>query len=149
MRIDSHQHFWKFNPERDAWITDDMSVLKNDFVPADLLPLLRQNAFDGCVAVQADQSLSETEFLLDLAGKNEFIKGVVGWVDLRSANLESTLEKYRGNKKLKGFRHIVQSEPEGFLRDDRFIAGVKKISETGLHTTCSSILISWKNHCIS
>jgi L-fuconolactonase len=131
MRIDSHQHFWKFNPQRDAWITDDMSVLKNDFFPADLLPLLKQNAIDGCVAVQADQSLGETDFLLELADGNEFVKGVVGWVDLRSANLENTLEKYRGRKKLKGFRHIVQSELKGFLSDDRFIAGVRKIGETG------------------
>jgi L-fuconolactonase len=131
MRIDSHQHFWKFNPERDTWITDDMNVLKNDFSPADLLPLLKQNAVDGCVSVQADQSLSETDFLLELADRNEFIKGVVGWVDLRSGNLENTLAKYRRHKKLKGFRHIVQSEPEGFLSNDSFIAGVRKISEEG------------------
>ena len=82
MRIDSHQHFWEFNPQRDVWITDDMAVLRRDFLPADLQPLLKTNSFDGCVAVQADQSEEETRFLLDHAARYEFISGVVGWVDL-------------------------------------------------------------------
>ncbi|MFN5236203.1 MAG: amidohydrolase family protein, partial [Bacteroidota bacterium] len=82
MRIDAHQHFWGFNTQRDAWITDDMAVIRRDFLPADLQPLLQSSAFDGCVAVQADQSEEETCFLLDHANRHGFIKGVVGWADL-------------------------------------------------------------------
>ncbi|HEY5824774.1 MAG TPA: amidohydrolase, partial [Cyclobacteriaceae bacterium] len=75
MRIDAHQHFWKYNPVRDTWITEEMSVLRKDFLPGDLQPILLKNKIDGCVAVQAAQSEEETEFLLGLAYQNPFIKG--------------------------------------------------------------------------
>ena len=81
MKIDAHQHFWKYDPVRDSWITNDMSVIKNDFFPNNLQATLKRNGFDGCVAVQADQSEEETLFLLDLAARHDFIKGVVGWID--------------------------------------------------------------------
>ena len=86
-RIDSHQHFWKFDPVRDSWINDDMKVIQRDFLPEDLHPILSENKIDGCVSVQADQSEHETQFLLNLADANDFVKGVVGWVDLRSPRL--------------------------------------------------------------
>ena len=82
MRIDSHQHFWKFDPIRDSWIDDSMAIIRKDFLPEDLKPILKSNTIDGCIAVQADQSEEETLFLLNLASENPFIKGVVGWVDL-------------------------------------------------------------------
>ena len=82
MRIDAHQHFWKFDPVRDSWITDEMAVIKKDFLPADLEPLLQQYDFDGSVVVQCDQSEAENEFLLNAANEHSFIKGIVGWVDL-------------------------------------------------------------------
>ncbi len=123
-RIDSHQHFWKYNSIRDAWITDQMKVIQRDFLPPDLAPILMENTIDGCVSVQADQSETETQFLLELASKNDFIKGVVGWVDLRSAELNQRLEFYSGFKKLKGFRHIVQGEPVGFIRNKEFSKGI-------------------------
>ena len=130
MRIDSHQHFWKYHPVKEAWITDDMKIIQRDFLPADLLPLLQENNIDGCVAVQADQSEAETNFLLQLADNNKCIKGVVGWVDLQSANLEERLEHFSQYKKLKGFRHIVQSEPQDdFLLGDNFCTGIKKLSK--------------------
>ena len=116
MRIDSHQHFWKYNPVKDAWITENMKVIQRDFLPSDLHPLLNENKIDGCVAIQADQSEDETHFLLQLADSNDFIKGVVGWVDLRGENLESSLGYFSQFKKLKGFRHIVQGE-----KDDNFL----------------------------
>lgn len=124
IRIDSHQHFWKYNPIRDAWISESMKVIQRDFLPDDLAPLLKENKIDGCVTVQADQSETETEFLLELASKNSFIKGVVGWVDLLSANLKKQLEYYTEYKKLKGFRHIVQAEPVGFMRGQDFSKGI-------------------------
>ena len=129
MTIDSHQHFWKYDPVRDAWINDEMKVLKRDFLPGDLKPILSKNGIDGCVAVQADQSETETDFLLQLADENDFIKGVVGWIDLRSPKLEERLTYYSRFKKLKGFRHIVQGEPKGFLTEPKFIAGVKKLRQ--------------------
>ena len=115
MKIDAHQHFWQFDPVRDAWIDDTMSIIQRDFLPKDLLPILTENNIDGCVAVQADQSETETEFLLALAAKNEFIKGVVGWVDLRKENAEERLAHYAKNPLFKGVRHIAQGEADDFL----------------------------------
>jgi L-fuconolactonase len=127
MLIDSHQHFWNYDSLRHAWINDDMKAIRKDFLPHDLLPLLKQNQFDGCVAVQADQTEEETFFLLELSRKNEWIKGVVGWIDLRAADLEERLQHFKQFPQLKGFRHIVQGEPKGFLSDQKFIDGVKKL----------------------
>lgn len=128
MRIDSHQHFWKYHPVKDAWITDDMKVIQRDFLPADLLPLLQQNNVDGCVAVQADQSEAETIFLLNAAEENDWIKGVVGWLDLRAANLEERLQHFSQFEKLKGFRHIVQGEPANdFLLREDFCKGIAQL----------------------
>ncbi len=83
MRIDAHQHFWIFNAVRDGWITGEMRVIRRNFLPDDLKPLLQQQQINGCIAVQADQSEDETMFLLEQASSNDFIKGVVGWVNLR------------------------------------------------------------------
>lgn len=129
MKIDSHQHFWKYDPVKDAWITDEMAVIKQDFMPEDLEPLLAQAGIDGCVAVQADQSEKETLFLLDLLEKHSFVKGVVGWIDFRAANLEERLEYFSQFKALKGFRHIVQAEPETeFLLRDDFCRGISRLA---------------------
>jgi len=126
-RIDTHQHFWKFDPVRDNWIDDTMKVIQRDFLPPDLAPVLHENKIEGCVSVQADQSENETQFLLNLAHKNNFIKGVVGWVDLRSPQLTERLEYYSAFKKLKGFRHIVQAEPIGFMRSPEFSKGISAL----------------------
>jgi L-fuconolactonase len=128
-RIDSHQHFWKFDPVRDAWISDDMKVIQRDFLPGDLESHLKQNQFDGCVSVQADQSDTETHFLLELAQQHDFINGVVGWVDLQSPNLHAKLESLSRYQKLKGFRHIVQAEPDGFLHQPAFRQGIRLLKE--------------------
>ncbi|WP_086478616.1 amidohydrolase family protein [Arenibacter amylolyticus] len=132
MTIDSHQHFWKYNPKKHAWINDEMAVIRKDFLPTDLEPVLAENGVDGCVAVQADQTLAETDFLLELAHEHDFIKGVVGWVDLRSKSIEHLLEKYADDKKLKGYRHIVQGEedPNFLLRPD-FLNGISKLEPYG------------------
>jgi L-fuconolactonase len=130
MRIDSHQHFWKYNPVKDAWITDDMKVIQRNFLPVDLWPLLQLNNVDGCVAVQAEQSEDETDFLLQLAGENDWIKGVVGWVNLSAVNLEERLQHFSQYEKLKGFRHIVQAEPANdFLLSADFCKGIAQLSK--------------------
>lgn len=130
MRIDSHQHFWKYDPIKDSWISDDMDVIKHDFSPHDVLPFLHQHNFDGCVAVQADQSEQETAFLLELANTNDFIKGVVGWVDFRANDIADRLEYFSKFPKLKGFRHIVQSEAEiDFLLRADFCRGISLLKD--------------------
>jgi L-fuconolactonase len=123
-RIDSHQHFWIFDPIRDSWIDDSMKIIQKDFLPEDLKPLLLENKFAGCVAVQASQSEQETDFLLDLAAKNEFIKGIVGWVDLRADSVSERLSHYSQYKKLKGFRHVVQGEADDFMFGTAFRKGI-------------------------
>jgi L-fuconolactonase len=132
MIIDAHQHFWQFNPVRDAWMTEgSMSVIRRDFMPSDLKPILQKNKIEGCIAVQADQSENETLFLLDLADKNDFIKGVVGWVDLQQDRLDERLDYFSSYKKLKGFRHILQGEKPEFMLQRSFINGVKLLGKKG------------------
>ena len=132
MTIDAHQHFWKFDPVRDAWIDESMQIIQRDFLPKDLEPILNRNSIGGCVAVQADQSETETEFLLDCATKNSFIKGVVGWVDLRAKNVESRLKHYSENSLFKGVRHIVQAEADDFMLRKDFQEGVSKLAQFNL-----------------
>jgi L-fuconolactonase len=133
MKIDSHQHFWKYDCARDAWITDAMQVLKRDFLPDELALDLDTNGIDASIAVQADQSEQETLFLLGLAEQSERIAGVVGWIDLRSAQLDDRLQFFSKFKKLCGFRHIVQAEPDDrFLQRPDFLRGISLLSEFGL-----------------
>lgn len=132
MRVDSHQHFWRYHPVRDAWITDEMALLKRDFLPADLLPELRANGIDACVAVQADQSEEETRFLLDLAENHHEVAGVVGWVDLLEDTVEERLAHFSQSRKLRGFRHIVQAEADDrFLMRKEFLRGIGMLSRFG------------------
>ena len=133
MKIDSHQHFWKFDPVKDSWIDDSMAVIQKDFLPADLKPVLAKHGIDGCVAVQADQSEAETEFLLDLAGKNDFIKGVVGWVNLLDPHVRERIAHYSDNKKLKGFRHVLQGEPDrALMLNPQFMKGIAALKNYDL-----------------
>jgi L-fuconolactonase len=130
MRIDAHQHFWKFDPARDTWITDAMSVLKRDFLPEELNREGRANSIDGTIAVQASQSEEETQFLLDLAKRYPGIAGVVGWVDLTSPRVAERLQFFSQFEKLCGFRHIVQSEPDDrFLLRRDFMDGISHLRE--------------------
>ena len=129
MKIDAHQHFWQYNPQRDRWINEEMSMLKHDFLPENLLPVLQQHQFDGCVAVQADSSEKETTFLLELAEDNAFIKGVVGWLDLCNENIDVRLNHFSKYKKLKGLRHIVQAEPDGFMLQKEFQHGISALEK--------------------
>ena len=125
MKIDAHQHFWKFDPVRDSWITDDMKVIQRDFLPDDLAPILEANGINGCVAVQASQTEEETDFLIELASNHDFIKGIVGWVDLRSNDIDDRLAHYASFAKVKGFRHVVQGESDSeFMLRPQFKAGI-------------------------
>ena len=131
-KIDSHQHFWRFDPIRDAWITPEMHVIQRDFLPDDLQPLLQHTGIDGCVAVQVDQSEEDNEFLLDHAAKHDFIKGVVGWVNLWDPELEQRLTHYKKFPKLKGFRHILQSEHDrALMLNPNFKRGISLLEKFG------------------
>lgn len=129
--IDAHQHFWNYDPERDAWITEEMKAIRKDFTPDDLLHELKANDMDGSVLVQADPSENETAFLVGLAEKYEFIKGVLGWVDLTNPNAGERLDFYKKSApKIKGFRHVVQSEPDdNFLLREDFCNGVSRLKD--------------------
>lgn len=133
MRIDTHQHFWKYNPQRDAWIDESMTKIRKDFMPEDLNPHLLANNIDGCISVQANQSEDETEFLLSCAKKNDFIKGVIGWLDIRDPNLKNRLDHFSKNSKFKGLRHIVQAESDmNFMQRDDFQNGISCLKDYNL-----------------
>jgi len=130
MVIDAHQHFWNYEPVKHEWIDDDMSVIRRDFLPSDLKLVYKENDIDGCVAVQADQTTTETDFLIKLSDEHEFIKAVVGWVDLRNDAVEKDLEKYSEHHKVKGFRHVVQGEPDhNFLLQPNFSRGISALEK--------------------
>lgn len=132
MRIDSHQHFWKYNPVRDSWITDEMAAIKRDFTPLDIQFVLERNGFGGTVAVQASESDEETNYLVRLSKEYPFIKGVVGWVDLQAADIEHRLESYKDVKVLKGFRHVVEGEEDpDFLIRPAILNGLKALAKFG------------------
>lgn len=128
MKIDAHQHFWKFNENDFGWISGEMRSIRRDFLPDDLSLELSKTGFDGSVAVQARQSMEETQWLLALAEKYSFIKGVVGWVDLCSHDVDEQLETLAFNPKLIGVRHVIQDEPDDqfILRPD-FLRGIGKL----------------------
>jgi L-fuconolactonase len=130
-QIDAHQHFWKYDPLVHEWINEDMSVIQKDFLPADLRPVLQGNKIEGCIAVQADQSDKETDFLVGLAAGNDFIKGVVGWTDLCSADIEEKLSRYHERPSVKGFRHILQGEEPSFMLQPDFLNGISLLAKFG------------------
>jgi len=129
MIIDSHQHFWNYESAKHAWIDEDMKVIRQDFLPEMLKKEFDKYDIDGCIAVQADQTEAENTFLLNLAEKNNFIKGIVGWVDFKAADLRDKLYLYAEQEKIKGFRHIVQGEADpNFLLRKPFLDGIGQLS---------------------
>jgi len=133
MRIDSHQHYWRYNADEYDWMGPGMEDLQKDYLPANLFPLLAASDIDGTIAVQARQTLEETRWLLGLADQNPFIKGVVGWVDLRSPHIREQLTQFSAHPKLRGVRHVVHDEiDERFILRDEFVCGIAALAEFGL-----------------
>jgi L-fuconolactonase len=126
--IDAHHHLWTYNPAEYGWMDDSMTILKRDYLPDDLEQEIRRAGITGTVVVQARQSIEETRWLLELAGKHSFIKGVVGWLDLRSPELESALEEFTTHPGLVGVRHVIHDEPDDdfMLRPD-FMQGIGQL----------------------
>lgn len=133
MIIDSHHHFWKYDPVEYDWIDDSMKVIRKDFLPENLKTTIQEAGVDGLISVQARQSVEETDWLIGMAQQNEFIKGVVGWLPLIQDDIEKYLEKYVDEKKLKGVRHVIQeeSDPEFMLRKD-FNHGISLLKKYSL-----------------
>lgn len=128
--VDSHQHFWKFDPVRDKWITENMAVLRKDFLPDDLKPIFNMALVDGCVAVQADESEDENNFLLGLAEQNPFIKGIVGWLDFMAEDLSERLQYYSQFTTIKGWRYILQGNPKrDLMLTDRFVKNIERLGQ--------------------
>ena len=139
MKLDSHQHFWQYNESDYGWMNDQHTIIKRDFLPEHLQPLLQATQIDGSIAVQARQVLAETDFLLQLAKDNSFIKGVVGWIPFCDAKVEGYLEQYTGRENLVGFRHVIHDEPdEQFILRADFNKGIQAFSKYSL---CYDLLI--------
>jgi L-fuconolactonase len=133
MRIDAHQHFWQYDAGQFVWMTDALAALRQDFLPAQLAPLLESSGVAGTVAVQARQSLEETDWLLALADRYAFIRGVVGWVDLCAADVAEQLERCARHPKLRGVRHLVHDEPDvEFMLGTAFRRGIRSLARHGL-----------------
>jgi L-fuconolactonase len=133
MKIDSHQHYWHFNVQDYGWMGENMSAIKRDFLPADLVPELASAGFDGSVAVQARQSLEETNWLLQLADENPHIAGVVGWVDLCSGEAETQISAFAAHPKAVGVRHVIHDEKDiNFMLRPEFIRGVRLLEKYNL-----------------
>ena len=133
MRVDAHQHFWRYDPAEYDWIGEGMERLARDYLPADLAPLLTAEGIAGSVAVQARQAIEETRWLLGLAAKHPAILGVVGWVDLRSSEVGEQLREFAANPRFVGVRHVVQNEPDvRFLLGEAFVGGLRQLHGFGL-----------------
>ncbi len=133
MRIDSHQHFWRYSAVEYPWMDDRMQRIQRDFLPDDLAPLLAACGLDGSIAVQARSSLDETHFLLDLAREHDCVKAVVGWADLCADDVDATLDQLCEHRELRGLRHVVQDEPDDqFLLRTDFQRGVGKLAARNL-----------------
>lgn len=130
--IDSHHHFWRYRADEFGWIDDSMDCIRRDFLPDDLEACLRETGMDGVLTVQARQTLEETRWLLDLAEKHDFIKGVVGWIPLTATDLGGILEELGRSDKLRAVREICQGQPPGFMLRSEFLAGIELLAGFGL-----------------
>lgn len=133
MRIDAHQHFWRYDPAEYGWISDSMRLLRRDFLPPELRRAATEAGIQGAVSVQARQATRETRFLLDLARDDPFLRAVVGWAPLVEPGVAGTLEEFADEPKFKGCRHVLQDEADdNFMLRADFNAGVRAVTEAGL-----------------
>ncbi|HZO55401.1 MAG TPA: amidohydrolase family protein [Bryobacteraceae bacterium] len=133
LRVDSHHHFWNYSVQEYGWIGEPMKAIRRTFEPSDLKAAVAPVGVDAVVSVQARQTVEETDFLLAQASKNEFIRGVVGWVPLVEEGVENVIEHYKAHAKFKGVRHVVQDEPDvNFIMRDDLSRGVSQLKKFGL-----------------
>lgn len=130
MRLDAHHHLWKYIPEDYNWISENMTILRRDYLPGDLKREIEEAGINATIAVQARQTLEETHWLLDLADNNSFIKGVVGWVPLTSPNLEEIIAPFTVSENVKGYRHVLHDEKDDlYMLRDNFNRGIKILTK--------------------
>ena len=132
MRIDSHHHFWNYDPAQYGWLSGPMAALERDFVPTDLKPLLDAAGINAVVSVEARQNEFETSYLLNFASQHDWIAGVVGYVQLESDQIGTSLERFTQSRHFRGVRKVVQGAPEGTLLRDDFNRGVGHLKHFGL-----------------
>ena len=132
MKLDAHQHFWCYTPQEYSWLDGPLAALRRDFLPGDLKPLLGAVGIDGVITVQARQTIEETRWLLELAGENALIRGVVGWVPLAAPAVGRLLDGFAADPRFKGARHVAQGQPRGFFDDSAFNAGIRELTVRGL-----------------
>ncbi len=133
MIIDSHHHYWQYNPVEYDWIDDSMNLIRNDYLPEKLAQTIAEAGVGGVISVQARQSTDETNWLISMARQNKFMKGVVGWLPLIQDDIEDYLHKYSGEKLLKGLRHVVQGEPDpAFILRKDFNYGISLLRKYSL-----------------
>lgn len=132
MRIDAHHHFWRYTSEEYGWIDDAMAAIRRDFLPSDLAGDIRSAGIDGVVSVQARQTVEETDFLLEHAAANPWIKGVVGWLPLADPGIGKLLEEYAARPGLKALRHVLQGEPAAYMERPDFNDGLSRLRRHNL-----------------
>ena len=132
VRVDAHHHIWQYSEHEYGWLEGSLSGLRRDFLPEELFAAMHSAGVDGAVAVQARQTLDETDSLLRLAAESPQVMGVVGWLPIAEPEFSSLLERYRAEIWLKGIRHVVQAEPAGFLDDFRFNERIDLLASTEL-----------------
>jgi L-fuconolactonase len=131
--IDSHQHFWKVGLFDYPWMSPDLGVLYQDYLPPALEPVLKESGVSQTVLVQASNSLEETRWLLELADRYPFIAGVVGWVDLAGSDVAGQLDEFVAYPKFKGVRHLVESEPsDDWLVQPAVLDGFRVLASYGI-----------------
>jgi L-fuconolactonase len=128
VRLDAHQHFWQYSAAEYGWIDARMQAIARDFTPHDLQPELARSGLDGCIAVQTRCTLAETDHLLALAARHPFVQAVVGWADLLASDAADVVARLARQPKLCGLRHIVQAEPDDFLRRPDYQRGVRTLA---------------------
>jgi L-fuconolactonase len=132
--IDSHHHFWRYTDEEYGWIPPEWSVIRRDFLPADLAAEIAAAGVDGVVTVQARQTIAETDWLLDLAAEHAFIRGIVGWVPLVADDLSVHLDRLSAHPaaaKLRAFRHVLQGEADAYFARPDFDRGLAALAARG------------------
>ncbi|PWC35783.1 amidohydrolase family protein [Azospirillum sp. TSO35-2] len=132
MRIDAHQHFWRMDSRAGQWPPPELAAIHRDFLPPDLLPLIEREGVDGTILVQSLPSEADTDFLLDIAGRHGFIRGVVGWTDLTAADAPQRVAALATHRKLKGLRPMVQDEAADWLDNPALDPAARAMVAAGL-----------------
>ncbi len=131
--VDSHQHFWQVGRFDYPWMTDDVEVLCQDYLPPALEPILRRCGVEKTILVQASNSVEETRWLLSLADRYPLVAGVVGWVDLTTGDVSRQLDEFSAHPKFNGVRHLVESEPaDDWLIQPEVINGLRRVASYNL-----------------